>query len=221
MVPAGGRRVVPPAGPTRREDPRPAHSVGNRPHPERVRTGADRGRSMPACRNPSRRSSARCRCCRGSTRSISSAWRRTSRSAPFPAGTVIIRQGDDHGIGFFVVSAGEASSPSTANEVARSDPGNYFGEVALISDRVRTASVTAATDMTVLVMMLTTSGRSFAAMARSPGGCSSTSGCSCTTRPDPAATSRRSGWAARARLSPPGGGASRAGGRCRPRSRGS
>ena len=72
-----------------------------------------------------------------------------------PAGTTIIRQGDDHGMGFFVVSAGEAIVTVDGNEVARLGPGSYFGEVALISDRVRTASVTAATDMTVLVMMLT------------------------------------------------------------------
>ncbi len=72
-----------------------------------------------------------------------------------PAGTVIIRQGDDHGMGFFVVSAGEAIVTVDGNEVSRLGPGSYFGEIALISDRIRTATVTAGTDMTVLVMMLT------------------------------------------------------------------
>jgi CRP-like cAMP-binding protein len=72
-----------------------------------------------------------------------------------PAGTVIIRQGDDHGMGFFVVSAGEAVVTVDGNEVSRIGPGSYFGEIALISDRIRTATVTAGTDMTILVMMLT------------------------------------------------------------------
>jgi voltage-gated potassium channel len=82
-----------------------------------------------------------------------------------PAGTVIIRQGDDHGMGFFVVKDGEAVVTVDGNEVTRLGPGSYFGEVALISDRVRTASVTAATDMTVLVMMLT----DFRAFVKSDG----------------------------------------------------
>ena len=72
-----------------------------------------------------------------------------------PAGTTIIRQGDDHGMGFFVVSSGEAIVTVDGNEVARLGSGSYFGEVALISDRIRTASVIAGTDMTLLVMMLT------------------------------------------------------------------
>ena len=69
-----------------------------------------------------------------------------------PAGTTIIRQGDDHGMGFFVVSAGEAVVTVDGNEVARLGPGSYFGEVALISDRTRTATVTATTDLKTLVM---------------------------------------------------------------------
>jgi CRP-like cAMP-binding protein len=40
-------------------------------------------------------------------------------------------------------------------EVERIGAGGYFGEVALISDRVRTATVTATTEVHCLVMMLT------------------------------------------------------------------
>jgi len=72
-----------------------------------------------------------------------------------PAGTVIVRQGDEHGMGFFIVVAGQAAANVDGRDVAQLGPGSYFGEIALISDRVRTATVTAVTDVTVLVMMLT------------------------------------------------------------------
>lgn len=77
------------------------------------------------------------------------------RERQIPAGTVIIRQGDEHGMGFFVLAEGEATVSVDGAEVTRLGPGSYFGEIALISDRVRTASVVAATDVTVLVMMVT------------------------------------------------------------------
>ena len=72
----------------------------------------------------------------------------------FPAGSVVVREGDDHGIGFFVVADGEAVATVAGKEVSRLGPGSHFGEVALISDRVRTASVTAATDLHCYVMTL-------------------------------------------------------------------
>lgn len=72
----------------------------------------------------------------------------------FPAGTVVVREGDDHGIGFFVVAEGEGTVTVKGNEVAKVGPGSYFGEVALISDRVRTATVTATTDLRCMVMTM-------------------------------------------------------------------
>jgi CRP/FNR family cyclic AMP-dependent transcriptional regulator len=72
----------------------------------------------------------------------------------FPAGTVVVREGDDHGIGFFVVAEGEGTVTVKGDEVARVGPGSYFGEVALISDRVRTATVTADTDLRCMVMTM-------------------------------------------------------------------
>jgi voltage-gated potassium channel len=70
----------------------------------------------------------------------------------FPAGSVVVREGDEHGIGFFVVAEGEGTVTIDGNQVAKVGPGSYFGEVALISDRVRTATVTATTDLRCLVM---------------------------------------------------------------------
>ncbi|HET7169202.1 MAG TPA: cyclic nucleotide-binding domain-containing protein [Candidatus Limnocylindrales bacterium] len=72
----------------------------------------------------------------------------------FPAGSVVVREGDEHGIGFFVVAEGEGVVTVNGQEVARVAPGSYFGEVALISDRVRTATVTAVTDLRCMVMTM-------------------------------------------------------------------
>jgi len=72
----------------------------------------------------------------------------------FPAGTVVVREGDEHGIGFFVVADGEAVASVGGTEVSRLGPGTHFGAIALISDRARTATVTAATDLHCYVMTL-------------------------------------------------------------------
>ena len=71
-----------------------------------------------------------------------------------PAGTVVVRQGDDRGIGFFVIADGEASVTVDGAEVSRLGPGTHFGAVALIADRHRTATVTAETDLHTYVMTL-------------------------------------------------------------------
>jgi voltage-gated potassium channel len=77
------------------------------------------------------------------------------RERAMPAGTVVVRQGDEQGMGFFVLVEGEMIVSVDGAEVSRLGPGSYFGEVALLSDRVRTATVSAGTDVRYLVMMLT------------------------------------------------------------------
>jgi CRP-like cAMP-binding protein len=72
----------------------------------------------------------------------------------FPAGTVVVRQGDDHGVGFFVIADGEAAVSVDGAEVSRLGPGGHFGAIALIADRRRTATVTATTDLHTYVMTL-------------------------------------------------------------------
>ena len=74
-------------------------------------------------------------------------WRAISASGRSRPGRVVVREGDTHGIGFFVVADGEGTVTVDGKEVGKVGPGSYFGEVALISDRTRTATVTATTDL--------------------------------------------------------------------------
>jgi CRP/FNR family transcriptional regulator, cyclic AMP receptor protein len=76
----------------------------------------------------------------------------TERS--IPAGSSIVKEGDEKGVGFFVITEGEASVSLRGKEITTLGPGDHFGEVALISDRVRTASVTATTDVRCFVTSL-------------------------------------------------------------------
>jgi voltage-gated potassium channel len=72
----------------------------------------------------------------------------------FPAGSVVVKEGEERGIGFFVVADGEAVASVGGKEVSRLGPGTHFGAIALISDRVRTATVTAETDLHSYVMTM-------------------------------------------------------------------
>ena len=72
----------------------------------------------------------------------------------FPPGSAVVKEGEERGIGFFVVADGEAVATVGGSEVSRLGPGSHFGEIALISDRVRTATVTAVTDLHCYVMTL-------------------------------------------------------------------
>jgi CRP-like cAMP-binding protein len=51
------------------------------------------------------------------------------------------------GIGFFIITAGEATVTVAGNEVAKLGTGDHFGELALIADTPRTATVIAQTDL--------------------------------------------------------------------------
>jgi CRP-like cAMP-binding protein len=69
----------------------------------------------------------------------------------FPADTVVVKEGDERGIGFFVITDGRARVTLKGEELDTLGPGDHFGEIALIGDRVRTATVTAETDLSTLV----------------------------------------------------------------------
>lgn len=72
------------------------------------------------------------------------------RERELPPGTTPVREGQMSGVGFFVVADGEATVTVGGKEVAHLGPGDHFGELALISERERTATVTAETPLRCL-----------------------------------------------------------------------
>jgi CRP-like cAMP-binding protein len=59
---------------------------------------------------------------------------------------VVLEQGAG-GAGFFVVESGEGDVTVDGNSVGTVGPGDYFGEIALLTGSDRTATITARTDM--------------------------------------------------------------------------
>ena len=64
----------------------------------------------------------------------------------FPEGAEVTTEGST-GAGFFVIAAGNAEVMVGGEHRATLGPGDYFGEVALIDDGIRSASIVAATDL--------------------------------------------------------------------------
>jgi CRP/FNR family transcriptional regulator, cyclic AMP receptor protein len=64
----------------------------------------------------------------------------------FRAGDTVTTEGRG-GVGFFVIEDGEARVTIGGDERRRLGPGDYFGEVALLTDRPRTATITAESDL--------------------------------------------------------------------------
>jgi CRP-like cAMP-binding protein len=77
---------------------------------------------------------------------------RNVREQTFPPGTTVLREGQMSGVGFFVISDGEASVSVGGKELARLGSGDHFGELGLIGHRARSATVTATTPLTCQVM---------------------------------------------------------------------
>ena len=67
----------------------------------------------------------------------------------YSAGETVVSEGRP-GIGFFVIADGDAVVSVRGEERARLGPGDYFGEIALIAESERTATVTAETDLRCL-----------------------------------------------------------------------
>jgi CRP/FNR family transcriptional regulator len=68
------------------------------------------------------------------------------RERKFRAGDTVTQEGAG-GVGFFVVESGEADVNVGGETKGSVGPGDYFGEIALINESPRTATLTARTDM--------------------------------------------------------------------------
>jgi CRP-like cAMP-binding protein len=77
---------------------------------------------------------------------------RVLKERKYGPGTTVVRQGEMSGVGFFIITSGEASVGVDGNEAARLRPGDHFGELGLIAEQVRTATVTATTTLSCLVL---------------------------------------------------------------------
>ena len=65
----------------------------------------------------------------------------------FSAGDTVAQEGEQ-GVGFFVIESGIATVSVGGEERRTLKPGDYFGEVALISGGDRTATITADSELT-------------------------------------------------------------------------
>ncbi len=68
-----------------------------------------------------------------------------------PAGRALIREGE-RGREFFVLLEGEAEVTQDGKPIRTMKDGDFFGEIALVADAPRTATVTARTPVRVLVV---------------------------------------------------------------------
>jgi CRP-like cAMP-binding protein len=76
---------------------------------------------------------------------------RASSQVSFSSGTVVFSEGDsgDH---FYIVETGAVEVAVGGEPVRTLGPGDFFGEIALLTDVPRTATITAVSDVTALTL---------------------------------------------------------------------
>ncbi len=67
---------------------------------------------------------------------------RSLKERVYEPGAVIVKQGDP-GIGFFLIADGRVEVSHDGHHIRDMGPGEFFGELALLEERARTATVTA------------------------------------------------------------------------------
>lgn len=77
--------------------------------------------------------------------------RRALEEVTAPAGKVLVREGET-GREFFLIVEGTATVHRNNRRIAALGPGQYFGELALLDRKPRSATVVAETDMLLLVL---------------------------------------------------------------------
>ena len=76
---------------------------------------------------------------------------RRTTDIPVPEGHVLVKEGE-RGLEFFVIVNGRAKVSRRGRKVGELGPGDFFGELALLIDADRNATVTALTPMEAIVL---------------------------------------------------------------------
>jgi CRP-like cAMP-binding protein len=77
---------------------------------------------------------------------------RDARDRTFPAGAVLTDE-DEAGVSFGVIVAGRAAVSVHGRAARTLEPGDYFGEMALIDGSYRSAKITAETELRCLLLV--------------------------------------------------------------------
>lgn len=75
-----------------------------------------------------------------------------ARERSFKAGEVIVKEGDE-GVGFFLVTSGKVAVTKEGKDLNTLHDGDFFGEMALLDNYRRSATVTAVDDTKTLAML--------------------------------------------------------------------